>query len=145
MGTNIFTQEQQEQLLSNPYVIKVSKTSITYSEEFKDIFYQEYTKGRGPSEILSELGFDPKVLGKSRRKNLVQRIKNCALRSSGYKDMRGQNSGRPKQVELSPGEELAQLKLQNEILKQEVDFLRKKERLDREAEWRSRRQSKTIR
>jgi len=64
MGTTIFTQEQQEQLSLNPYVIKVSKTNITYSEEFKDIFYQEYTKGRGPSEILSELGFDPKVLGK---------------------------------------------------------------------------------
>ena len=59
--------------------------------------------------------------------------------------MRGQNLGRPKQVELSPAEELASLKLQNEVLKQEVDFLRKKGNLDREAEWRSRRQSKTIR
>ena len=60
MGTNIFTKEQQEQLSLNSYVVKVSKTSITYSEEFKDIFYQEYKKGKGPSEMLFELGFDLK-------------------------------------------------------------------------------------
>ena len=52
MGTTIFTQEQQEQLSSNPYVIKVSKTSLTYSEEFKAIFYQESTKGKGLSDTV---------------------------------------------------------------------------------------------
>ncbi len=77
MGTNTFTKEQREQLIRNPYVAKVSETTITYTAEFKAIFYREYQQGKGPSEILRELGFEPALLGKRRvdsiAKNLVNR------------------------------------------------------------------------
>lgn len=42
MGTNKFTKEQMEQLRLNPYVEKVSETTITYTTAFKERFHQEW-------------------------------------------------------------------------------------------------------
>ena len=45
MGINYFTDEQVKQLMMNPYVKKVSKKAITYTEEFKEIFLIKYNQG----------------------------------------------------------------------------------------------------
>ena len=78
MGNKYFTNEQVEQLKRNEYVKKVSEKSITYTEEFKERFLLEYNSGKPLSQILIEMGFDPKVLGERRVSNIVQRIKECA-------------------------------------------------------------------
>lgn len=38
MKKNYFTNEQQEQLRANPYIEKVSDTTITYTKEFRETF-----------------------------------------------------------------------------------------------------------
>ena len=58
MGKNYFTSEQVEQLKKNKYVKHVSEKSITYTEEFKEVFIDEYNLGKIPSQILIEMGFD---------------------------------------------------------------------------------------
>ena len=135
MGRNKFSEEQQKQLRSNPFIEKVSETNISYTKEFKERFYQEYQFGKGPSAILCDMGIDPTLLGKRRRDSLVKRIKDYATRIDGYQDLRGENSGRPSTKELSDADRIKRLEHQLRYLKQENEFLKKTEFLDRQAEW----------
>ena len=52
MEIHQFTEEQVEMLNANPYVKKCSCKGITYSEEFKELFYKEYCNGKAPSRIF---------------------------------------------------------------------------------------------
>lgn len=135
MGRNKFSEEQQKQLRSNPFIEKVSETTISYTKEFKERFYQEYQSGKGPSAILRDMGIDPTLLGKKRRDSLVKRIKEYAARIDGYQDLRSKNSGRPSTKELSDVDRIKRLEHQIRYLKQENAFLKKTEFLDRQAEW----------
>ena len=57
----------------------VSEKSITYTEEFKERFLLEYNSGKPLSQILIEMGFDPKVLGERRVSNIVQKNKRTII------------------------------------------------------------------
>lgn len=59
MGVNYFSDEQVKELEKNPYVKKVSIKSITYSEEFKELFWIDLQKGMMPGNIFRKYGFDP--------------------------------------------------------------------------------------
>lgn len=125
MGVNYFTDEQLRLLEENPYVVKVSKKSITYSEEFKELYWIDYQNGMQPIEIFKKYGFDPYALGSRRRANFTDRLKKQTARKDGFKDTRSKNSGRPSTKELSLEEQLERLKHKNEILQQENDFLKR--------------------
>ena len=125
MGVNYFTDEQLRLLEENPYVVKVSKKSITYSEEFKELYWIDYQNGMQPIEIFKKYGFDPYALGSRRRANFTDRLKKQAARKDGFKDTRSKNSGWPSTKELSLEEQLERLKHKNEILQQENDFLKR--------------------
>ena len=135
MGKNYFTPEQVEQLRKNKYVKHVSEKAITYTEEFKEVFMLEYNSGKLPSQILTEMGFDYKLLGRKRIDNIVQRTKKQSIRPEGFKDTRTTESGRSLERELSPEEQMERLKQENEILKAKVEFLSLLRRAEREAAW----------
>lgn len=135
MGKNYFTEEQQAQLRANPYIQKVSEKAITYTQEFREKFAEEYQSGRSPSNILREMGIDPKVLGKKRRDSIVARMHQYSIRLDGFKDARSQTSGRPATKSLSDAERISKLEQQVRYLKQENEFLKKIEFLDKQAEW----------
>jgi len=94
MGKNHFTEEQQSELSKNPYIQKVSATTITYTKEFKERFEEEYRAGKLPSQILADMGIDSRILGKKRKSSLVERMKLYESRSEGCEDTRKNNSGR---------------------------------------------------
>lgn len=137
MGNKYFTPEQIEQLRQNKYVKKVSEKSITYTEEFKEVFLLEYNTGKIPSEILIKMGFDCKVLGRRRIKGISERIRKQALRPEGFKDIRTDNSGRPSTRELTQEEIIAKQQAEIELLKAKVEFLSDLKRLEREAMWKT--------
>ena len=139
MGNKYFTNEQVEQLKRNESVKKVSEKSITYTEEFKERFLLEYNSGKPLSQILIEMGFDPKVLGERRVSNIVQRIKEQSLRPEGFKDTRADNPnmGRPSTRDLAPDEIIAKQKAEIEMLKAKVEYLSDLKRLEREAMWKA--------
>lgn len=139
MGKKYFTPEQVEDLRQNKYVKKVSEKSITYTEEFKEIFILEYNSGKLPSHILIEMGFDPKILGQKRVDTIVQRTKQQSLRPEGFKDTRtnNPNSGRPISRNLSQEEIIAKQQTEIELLKAKVEFLSDLKRLEREAMWKA--------
>lgn len=135
MGRNHFTEEQINELGKNLYIQKVSATSITYTTEFKERFEEEYRAGKLPSQILVGMGINPHVLGKARRKSLVQRIKMYETRPEGFADTRKNNSGRPSTKELTDAEKIKRLEQKIEYLKQENEFIKKNIQMDREANW----------
>ena len=137
MGKNYFTPAQVEELRKNKYVKKVSEKAITYTEEFKEIFMLEYNNGNIPSMILTEMGFDPKVLGYKRIDNIVQNLKKQAIRPEGFKDTRinNINIGRPCTRNITDKEKMERLKQENEMLKAKVEFLSLLKRAEREAAW----------
>ena len=59
MGVNYFSDEQVMELEKNTYVKKVSIKSITYSEEFKELFWIDLQNGMMPGNIFRKYGFDP--------------------------------------------------------------------------------------
>lgn len=135
MGVNHFTKEQQEELGKNPYIKKVSDKTITYTTEFRELFAKEYRSGKIPSQILTECGIDHHLLGRRRKDGLVAMVKKCELRLDGFKDTRKVNSGRPATKDLTDTERISRLEHQIKYLKQENEFLKKNEFLDKKAEW----------
>lgn len=125
MGVNYFSDEQVKELEKNPYVKKVSIKSITYSEEFKELFWIDLQNGMTPGNIFRKYGFDPHMLGSSRTNKFTNRVRKEAAREEGFKDTRSTNSGRPCTKDLTIEEQLERLKQKNKILQQEIDFLKR--------------------
>lgn len=132
MGSNYFTEEQQEQLLCSPYIDKISEKSITYTKEFKERFSNEYNSGKIPSQILFDMGIDPHILGKRRKNSIVARVKKYELRPEGFESLQ---KGRPSTKELSDDERINRLEQKVAYLKQENEFLKKNIQVDRQANW----------
>ena len=144
MGVNLFNAEQIEQLKINPYVKKASDKAITYSEEFKEEFIKRLQARDNPSKILTELGFNTKVLGKRRVSEIARRCKKYALRSDGTKDTRKFNSRRPITKDLTTEEKISKLEHKNRILEQENEFLKKMIFLAKKIQWGKSQQKKNI-
>ena len=133
MGVNYFTDEQVEELRRNPYVKKVSEKGITYEEGFKELFAIEYEKGKLPSQIFKEAGFDVTVLGKDRVNDFSKRVKAQKVREAGFEDQRKYSSGRPKTKDLTDEEKIQRLEMKIKTLKQENDFLKRVRYLNRKS------------
>jgi len=132
MGSNYFTEEQQEQLRCNPYIKKVSEKSITYTKEFKERFSREYNSGKFPSQILADMGIDAHVIGRRRQNSIVARIKKYELRPEGFENL---PKGLPSTKELSDDERIHRLEQKVAYLSQENEFLKKNIQVDRQANW----------
>ena len=132
MSNKIFTIEEQEKLRVNPYVKNVTDKSITYTEEFREYFINQYNLGKSPKEIFKEAGFDINILGNKRIKSNTNRFKKMSERIEGFKDTREENSGRPLKHELTDEEKIVKLKEENLKLKQQLEFLKKMEFLARQ-------------
>ncbi|HEC2152103.1 TPA: IS3 family transposase, partial [Staphylococcus delphini] len=57
MSKRLFTEDEIADLKSNKYVLNVSPKAITYTEEFREHFVEEYENGKTPSQIFKEAGF----------------------------------------------------------------------------------------
>lgn len=133
MSKITFTQKEIDMLSENPYVKKVSAKGITYSDEFKRTFIVENEKGNLPREIFEQHGFDINILGMERAKSSAKRWRSAYRKDgvSGLTDSRMENSGRPNEKELSTEEKYERLKAQNNLLKAELELLKKIHFLER--------------
>jgi transposase len=130
MGNVKFSPETIEKLRSNPYVVKVSESSVQFTPEFKTIIGREIHQGKTQKRILSDLGIDSEVFGKHRLNSMFVRARKQAKRPEGFKRLK--SSGRPKKLTFSSVEEENRyLKDRNEYLQQENEFLKKLKALER--------------
>ena len=133
MITKIFTEKERELLSRNYYIKAVSIKSITYTDEFKNIFIVENQKGKFPREIFEEHGFDINILGMERVKTAGKRWRAAYKEKgiSGLHDGRKAHSGRPREKELSLEEKYLRLEIKNNLLKAEIELLKKIDMMER--------------
>jgi len=133
MSNKIFTKEEIGILSNNKYVRHVSTKGITYTDEFKRIFISENEKGKLPRVIFEECGFDISILGKDRVKSCSKRWRASYRKEGvlGLQDTRKDNSGRPREKELTMEEKYERLLAQNNLLKAENELLKKLDMLER--------------
>lgn len=141
MGVNYFTDVEVSSLRTNPYVDKASNKSITYSEAFKHHFINERNNGKLPTEIFRDAGFDTTVLGGRRIRSFSVRVQKMNERAEGFTDLRAQNVGRPRTKDRTPEQEIAYLKHQLALQKQQIEALKKTNTLNRKATQASRRRN----
>ncbi|KKK33090.1 tranposase [Mesobacillus campisalis] len=127
MSKKIFTKKEIEILSKNPYVKSVSPKGITYTDEFKELFIAQNEKGKFPSEIFRDCGFDPEIVGKRRIDSASKRWREAYLMNGvmGLRDTRPGNSGRSRERELSIEEKYARLEAEINLLKAENELLKK--------------------
>ncbi len=129
-----FTPEEIEILSKNPNVKSVTAKQITYTDDFKIRFLEEYNAGKMPLEIFVEAGFNQKLIGQGRIDKAAARWKRKEHRPGGVSDQKKGHSGRKIQsnTQQTLEEELSYLKQQNAYLRQENSFLRELRRLERQ-------------
>lgn len=133
MSKVIFNDKQIKLLAKNPNVLRVSDKAITYSEEFKNKFIEENSKGILPRKIFEDNGFDIEIIGLKRIEQSAARWRKryADMGVLGLKDSRKSNSGRPLVRDLTAQEEIERLKAKISLLEIENEFLKKLDKIER--------------
>ena len=124
-----YTVQEKEILLQSEAIVKVANSSATYLKEFKLFAVGEYMTGKTPLQIFLEAGIDVNILGREQPQKCLTRWRKIHD-TYGPKGLLQENrgvgsSGRPRKISLTTEEKLAKLEQENEILKQQVEFLKK--------------------
>lgn len=137
MSNHYYSDFEVKQLEKNPNTLRVSDKSISYHPFFKKAAVQEYQKGKFPSQIFEEHGFDLKMIGKDQPKRCLKRWRDT-FEKYGELGLEGERrgkgaSGRPSSKELSAEEKLKKAEARIKYLEAENEFLKKLEEFERQA------------
>ena len=134
MPRNYFTDEQIEELNKSGYVSKISKASVIFTEDFKIKYLNLLNSGITPSNILRELGINPKTLGQARIYRLTRNIKEFSKRPEGFARKKNSSTGRPRKKKTPNFENdkqaLEYYKEYSLKLEQELEFVKKIQALE---------------
>lgn len=124
-----YTVQEKEELLKSDAIERIANSSSTYSKEFKVFAVGEYMTGKTPLQIFIEAGINVNILGREQPKRCLERW-NKIHSKYGINGLLQENrgtgsSGRPSKKVLTTEEKLAKLERENEILKEQVHFLKK--------------------
>ena len=146
MARKQLTKDEIAELEKNPSIAKATASTISFTPEFKRIAYQQLVDGRTLREILSEIGVNPNTLGESRLWGIAARLRRDADREEGYADLREKNRRRSanETPERTEKEELRALRHEVAYMRQEIEFLKKVQAANTEAQrlWESKQRQK---
>ena len=129
MPRNYFTDEQIEELKKCPYVLKVSKANVTFTDEFKYQYLNLLNSGFSPINSFKELGVNYKILGRNRVNSLVKRIRKFSKRPEGFSRKVNSSKGKPRKKRVPTFEnesEAAEYYKEYSLkLEQEITLLKK--------------------
>ncbi len=133
MSKITFSSKEINILRKNPNVQRVSERAITYTDNFKNKFIDEYQTGKFPRQIFEENGFDVDVIGIKRIEQSAHRWKKTYEKNGliGLTDSRKTASGRPLKRELTPSEVIARQSARIELLEGQLELLKKLEVTER--------------
>lgn len=127
MSKITFNKETIDALKQNQYVVKVSEKSITYSDEFKRLFIEEYLRGKTPRVIFEEAGFNVTVLGTKRYEQAAARwirgYNNDGI--IALRDTRKENTGRPTDKEVTKDDIILKQEAKIKLLEEQLELLKK--------------------
>lgn len=121
------------ELKNNPYVKSATVKMIRFTTTFKEEFWKQYQNGKPPVSIITEMGFNPDVLGASRINGITQHIKEQANSGSGFRDERQPSTLSENTDNLVPSKALIHLQHEIAYMKQELEFIKKIILADKEA------------
>jgi transposase InsO family protein len=133
MSKITFSTKEIKILQKNPNVQRISDLAITYTDDFKNKFMDEYLAGKLPRQIFEENGFDMNILGIKRIEQSAYRWKKAYEKDGliGLTDARKIASGRPLKRELSQTEIIERQEARIKLLEGQVDLLKKLETTER--------------
>ena len=134
-----FTAEEIEYLLSSPHVAYVSRTTVSFTVAFKEMFWQRHCDGIPTARIVEDAGLDIGVIGKGRIDTLIKSLRDQTERGLPFNDGLEPHFNKPDKkfdipkiprlpknavIPLSP-EAIAKMACEVNYLKQEMEFLKK--------------------
>lgn len=127
MSRKVFTDEEIEMLRSNPYTYAVTPHILSFTKEFKELFWNEYQAGIIPRQILEQHGYPSDVLGEQRIWGITQIIKKQYYSEDGLREGPPQKKkpSDDRAATATTEETVARLQHEVEYLKQEMEFLKK--------------------
>ena len=134
MSKVLFTEKDIQVLNANPNILRVSEKSITYTDEFKRYFMEEYLKGeKTPRIIFEEAGFIIEMIGIKRCEQSAARWLRSYNKDGivGLRDTRMSNLGRPRIKKLSQEQIIMRQEAKIKLLESQVELLKKADRLER--------------
>ena len=127
MGRKKFTEAEMAEQRKNPYTYKVTEGQLSFTVEFKELFWRRCSDGESAAEILRSCGYTPEMLGASRINGIRMHIQAEGRKGIGFSNVR--KPRQPSAVCDEGKEDTAEAvrKLRNEVdyLKKEVEFLKK--------------------
>lgn len=137
MGTKKkFTPEELKHLQANPYTLRVTADSISYTLAFKEAFWALSLQGYTGTAAFRKLGYNTEVLGFERIHNTTKRIRREARSPEGFHEgarggVRIPGGGNNQTEGASAPSDEAARRMKREILclQQQMAFLKKVMRL----------------
>ncbi|MGE7603920.1 IS3 family transposase [Peribacillus sp. NPDC097675] len=131
MSKVTFTDQDIKILQNNPHVQHISQVKITYTEEFKQAFINEYLNF--PRQIFEEHGFDIHIIGIKWVEKSAYRWKKAYEKDGliGLSDSRKTASGRLLKRELTQEEVIQRQEARIKLLEGQVELLKKLEATER--------------
>lgn len=127
-----FTMEEIELLRSNPNTYSVTPGKISFTESFHNQFWDEYSKGKSPTRIFLDAGYDVNILGPRRIEHFTAKVKRSLGSNTGYYNGLRSETTAPSTGDKVTDDRLSdvdnQLRIlthQVAVLEQEMDFLKK--------------------
>lgn len=126
MSKKVFTTEEVEMLRGNKYTFAVTPHILSFTKEFKELFWEEYQNGAIPRQILEKYGYPADVLGKERIWGIAHVIKKQYHSSEGIHEGALTRTANSSDKDTQTTEERVN-KLQGEVeyLRQQIEFLKK--------------------
>lgn len=119
----LFSDSDRKDLESNPNVLKVTHSNVTYKPAFKIKAIKQLLKGSTPKDIFSEAGINLSLFSEDYPKKSLKRWRKIYDEhgEAGFKEERRGSgaTGRPKGLKFKSLEE------ENAYLRAELDFLKK--------------------
>ena len=127
-----FTPEEIENLKANPYTLRVTEDTISYTLAFKEEFWNLSLQGYTGTAAFRKLGYNTEVIGFERIHNTTKRIRRDAQSVGGLHEGNAGGvyikHGRKSKADLAESQsDEAAKRMQKEIvcLQQQMAFLKK--------------------
>lgn len=131
MPRKLFTEEEIETLLSNPYTRLCSPTTIKFTEEFAEVFWLKYLQNIPLKDIWLSLGYDPDVLGIKRTEGFIYSLRKRKL-TDDQRAKSASKSPKPKRppegidyTSMDTNDAIRTMQTELAYLRQEIKFLKK--------------------
>ena len=126
MSKHLFSSKAVAELKEHPYVEFVNTRQIRFTAGFKQLAFEEMSRGKPVNDVFREAGLDPAVIGDKRIEHFRANVELQAERDGGFTDRRSDNHRHEAQtIEARQAQRIRELEHRLAYLEQENDFLKK--------------------